>query len=73
MLNPSFRVAEVGSLSSKAKIAMKIFVKRVVTIFATNASFLREIANLQIKLSRICYMFHVIVHFLPKITVFDPK
>ena len=31
-----------------AKMAMKIFVKRVFTIIATNASFLRVIANLQI-------------------------
>ena len=42
------RVAELGSLSSGAKMAMKIFAKRVFTIFATNASFLRVIANLQI-------------------------
>ena len=42
------RVAEVGSLSSGAKMVMKIFVKRVFTIFATNASFLRIIANLLI-------------------------
>ena len=35
-----FKFQEVGSLSSKAKMAMKIFVKRVFTIFATNASFL---------------------------------
>ena len=48
------RMAEVGSLSSKAKLAMKIFVKRVFTIFATNASFLRVIANLQILLNIIC-------------------
>ena len=41
------RVAELGSLSSGAKMAMKIFVKRVFTIFASNASFLRVIANLQ--------------------------
>ena len=41
------RVAELGSLSSGAKMAMKIFVKRVFTIFALNASFLRVIANLQ--------------------------
>ena len=41
------RVAELGSLSSGAKMAMKIFVKRVFTIFASNASFLRIIANLQ--------------------------
>ena len=41
------RVAELGSLSSRAKMAMKIFVKRVFTIFASNASFLRVIANLQ--------------------------
>ena len=41
------RVAELGRLSSGAKMAMKIFVKRVFTIFASNASFLRVIANLQ--------------------------
>ena len=41
-------VAELGSLSSGAKIAMQIFVKRVFTIFATNAWFLRIITNLQI-------------------------
>ena len=33
------RVAELGSLSSGAKMAMKIFVKRVFTIFASNESF----------------------------------
>ena len=43
-----YRVAELGSLSSGARMAMKIFVKRVLTIFATNASFLRVITNLQI-------------------------
>ena len=32
------RVAELGSLSSGAKMVMKISVKRVFTIFATNAS-----------------------------------
>ena len=41
------RVAELGSLSSGAKMAMKIFVKCVFTTFASNASFLRVIANLQ--------------------------
>ena len=41
------RVVELGSLSSGAKMAMKISVKRVFTIFASNASFLRVIANLQ--------------------------
>ena len=41
------RVAELGSLSLGAKMAMQIFVKRVFTIFASNASFLRVIANLQ--------------------------
>ena len=41
------RVAELGSLSSGAKIAMKIFVKRVFTIFASNVSFLHVIAYLQ--------------------------
>ena len=35
------------SLSSGAKMALKIFVKSVFTIFASNASFLRVIANLQ--------------------------
>ena len=42
------RVAELGSLSSGEEMDMKIFVKRVFTIFATNASFLSVIANLQI-------------------------
>ena len=32
------KVAELGSLLSGAKMAMKIFMKRVFTIFATNAS-----------------------------------
>ena len=45
---PSPRVAEVGSLSSKAKIAINVFVRRIFAIFAKNASFLRGIANLQI-------------------------
>ena len=35
------RVAGVGSLSARANMAIRIFVKRVFTIFATNASFLR--------------------------------
>ena len=35
------RVAELGSISSGAKMAMKIFAKWVFTIFASNASFLR--------------------------------
>ena len=42
------RVAEVGSLSARAKKALKMFLKCVFTIFATNASFLRVIVNLQI-------------------------
>ena len=37
-------MAEVGSLSARADMA-KFFVKRVFTIFATNASFSRVIAN----------------------------
>ena len=41
------RVAELGSLSLGAKMVMQIFVKRVFTIFAKNASFVRVIANLQ--------------------------
>ena len=60
------RVAEVGSLSARAKMVIKTFVKRVLTIFATNASFLRVIANLQIRISMICNIYHVIVHFLSK-------
>ena len=42
------RVAEVGSLSAGAKMALKVFVRRLFAIFATNASFLRVITNLQI-------------------------
>ena len=40
---PGRRVAELGSLSSGAKMAMKIFVKRVITIFATNAYIMQYI------------------------------
>ena len=42
------RVAEVGSLSARAKVAIKFFLKCVFTIFATNASVWHIIANLQI-------------------------
>ena len=42
------RVAEVGSLSARAKVAIKFFFKCVFTIFATNASVWHVIANLQI-------------------------
>ena len=45
---PETRMAEVGSHSSRAKMAIRIFVKQVFTIFATNASFLLVNANLQI-------------------------
>ena len=38
------RVAGIGRLSAGANMAMKPFVKRVITIFATNASFLRVIS-----------------------------
>ena len=41
------RVAELGSFSSGAKMVMKIFVKRIITIFASNASFLHVIPKLQ--------------------------
>ena len=42
------RVAGFGRLSAGANMAMKPFVKRVITIFATNASFLRVISNFRI-------------------------
>ena len=42
------RVAEVGSLSARAKMTIKFFDKRVFTIFATNAYYLHINANLQI-------------------------
>ena len=42
------RVAGLGRLSVGAKMAIKPFVKRVVTIFATNASFLRVISIFRI-------------------------
>ena len=44
----------------------KVFVRSVFAIFATNASFLRVNANLQIRFSIICNMYYVIVDFLPK-------
>ena len=50
------RVAEVGSLSARAKMGTKVFVRPVFAIFAKNASFLRVIANLQIQFSIICNM-----------------
>ena len=65
---PWVRVAEVGCLS-----AIKIPVKRVFAIFATNASFLRVITNLQIQLSIMSNTYHVIVHFMPKKHCFNPK
>ena len=61
-----FRMAEVGSLSARAKIATKVFVRCVFGNFATKALFLPVVANLQIKFSIIFSMYHVIVHFLPK-------
>ena len=42
------RVAGLGRLSVGANMAMKPFVKRVIKIFATNASFLRVISNFRI-------------------------
>ena len=42
------RVAGLGRLSAGAKMAMKPFVKRVFTIFAPNASFVRVISNFRI-------------------------
>ena len=42
------RVAKVGSHSARAKMATKIFVRRLFGIFATDASFLHAIAILQI-------------------------
>ena len=50
------RVAELGSLSSGAKMVMKIFVKSVFTIFATNSS-LRGAKKP--KLSGPCYLMRV--------------
>ena len=41
----SNRVAGLGRLSAGANMAMKPFIKRVITIFATNESFLRIISN----------------------------
>ena len=41
---PQHRVAEVGSLSASAKMATNFFVRRLVAIFARNASFLPLIA-----------------------------
>ena len=72
-VSPGARVAEVGSLSARAKMAIQIYVKRVFTTFETNASFLHGNANLQIKLSIICNINYVKVHLLPKKHCFWPK
>ena len=64
--SPQTRVAEVSSLSSKAKMAMK----RIFTIFATNGSFLRinrKYAN------STQYDMQYIVRFLLKNHCFWPK
>ena len=45
---PETRMAEVGSLSARANMVIKIFIWRIYAIFATNPMFLRVIANLQI-------------------------
>ena len=55
------------------KKGQEISAKCVFTIFAANASFLRLIVNLQILLSKICIIYHVIVYFLPKKHCFCPK
>ena len=47
-LSSRARVAGLDRLSAGTKMAMKPFVKRVFTIFATNASFLRVISNFRI-------------------------
>ena len=66
-------MADVVNLSAKAKMATKVFVRRLLAIFATNAAFLRVGANLKIQVRIICNMYHVIVHFLPKKALFLPK
>ena len=49
------RVAEVGSLSARAKCQKKI-VRRIFAVFATNASFLHVAADMQIRFSIIYTM-----------------
>ena len=67
-----FKFQEVGSLLSKANMAMEIFVKRVYyfrdkcVVFARNLKF----SNLTQKIFNI---YHVIVHSLPKKHCFYPK
>ena len=51
-------MADVGSLSAKAKMAIKVFVRRVFAIFASIASFLRVIADLQ--KNSLQYLFNII-------------
>ena len=53
------RVAEVGSLSARAKMATQILVWRVFAILWTNASFLQVIANLQVQFRISCNIYHV--------------
>ena len=55
----------------EGKIGHKSF--RQVRVCYANASFLCEIANLQIRFSIICNVYHAIVHFLPKKHCFWPK
>ena len=50
----------------ESKNGHKTFDRRIFAIFATNALFLRVIANLQILSSMICHIYHAIMIFLPK-------
>ena len=71
-----YRVAKVGSISARATMTIKTLVKRVITIFATNAFFLQVIANLHISLSIICNTYYIYINictFLPKRHCFLPK
>ena len=65
------RVAEVGSLTARAKMAIKIFVWRAFAIPVTDASFWCIIANsIQYKMQ---YLPCISALFLTKNTIFDKK
>ena len=55
----------------EGKDGHKNFLQARIYYFREGPSFLRVLAILQIQLSIICNVYHVIVHFLPKNTIFD--
>ena len=71
-------MAEVGSLSARAKEAVKVFGKRIYTIFARNELFVRLIAKLtqyyiQFMPSKDALLTHEVLFLTQKAPFFDQR